>query len=53
MNVTRVLSGMQEKEAHFCVVILDCCRDFKGMQRTMRSDSRGLTAMPDLAGSVI
>ena len=27
MNVTRVLKGMQEKEAHFCVVILDCCRE--------------------------
>ena len=46
INAQALLEDMQEQKTSFSVLLLDCCREFKGMKRSGGSrGSRGLCSM--------
>ena len=54
INVREVRGQMLEQRgASLSVLLLDCCREFKGMSGSTRSTKRGLGRMEPLKGSVV
>lgn len=53
LNARELLDGVEAKEPHLTVLLLDCCRVFKGMARSTRQTDNGLAAMTAGTQSII